>query len=139
MAAEPASTNVQFTNFSGEIVKLNSVNIWDGPGMSNVPLVIDGQTMFTQTGSVAGIEYKFKHDYTLVVAWINNGVSNKVYAQILPSGPGTYTVQWAQIKRKLEKSDDKYDTGNQYGYDCDLGIEPTGNAPKMVVTFKKAP
>ncbi|EOY19528.1 Uncharacterized protein TCM_044651 [Theobroma cacao] len=84
MATNP-STNVQFTNSSGEILYLNAVNIWDGPPQSYIPLVIQvGPTVgVTQNGSVVGVEYKLKDNKSLIVAWTNNLVSNKVYAQIL--------------------------------------------------------
>ncbi|KAK6228523.1 hypothetical protein SCA6_000863 [Theobroma cacao] len=139
MATNP-STNVQFTNSSGEILYLNAVNMWDGPPQSLIPLVIQvGPTVgVTQQGSVVGIEYKFKGNNSLIVAWVNDGVSNKVYAQILPAGTGSQFVQWAQIKESVEKSGSFFDTANLYGYRCTLVIDAGGGTPTLRATFSKA-
>ncbi|KAK6228538.1 hypothetical protein SCA6_000878 [Theobroma cacao] len=138
MAANAKYTNVKFTNSSDQILKQNAVTIWDGPLGSVVPLVINvgSQVEFNQVGSLVGFECKFGETCcTLIVAWSNNGVSNKVYAQILPAGPGTHTVEWAQIRAKLEKSGSNYDTGNQFGYKCTLEIDPKSGTPTMKGTF----
>ncbi|KAK6228530.1 hypothetical protein QUC31_006075 [Theobroma cacao] len=139
MATNP-STNVQFTNSSGEILYLNAVNIWDGPPQSYIPLVIQvGPTVgVTQNGSVVGVEYKLKDNKSLIIAWINNVVSNKVYAEIVQAGSGAQFVQWAQIKESVEKSGSFFDSGNQYGYKCALVIDILGGTPTMKATFTKA-
>ncbi|XP_007010697.2 PREDICTED: uncharacterized protein LOC18586996 [Theobroma cacao] len=139
MATNPP-TNVQFTNSSDEILYLNAVNIWVGPPQSYIPLKVPvGPTLgVTQQGSVVGIEYKFKDNYSLIVAWINNGVSNKVYAQILPAGTGSQSVQWAQIKESVEKSGNSFDTAYLYGYRCALVIDTVGATPTLGATFSQA-
>ncbi|EOY19533.1 Uncharacterized protein TCM_044663 [Theobroma cacao] len=123
--------NLQYLDLSYNYLSLNTNG-------SVVPLVIDvgSQVEFNQVGSLVGFECKFGETCcTLVVAWSNNGVSNKVYAQILPAGLGTHTVEWAQIKAKLEKSGSKCNTGNQFGYKYTLEIDPKSGAPTMKGTF----
>ncbi|XVF82561.1 hypothetical protein PTKIN_Ptkin16aG0059400 [Pterospermum kingtungense] len=134
----PEYTDCTIKNFSGKVLKLHSIIIWDGsyqcPSTTLVNRKMDQFRHHADyEGSVGGLLYEFEdggHKFKWIIAWTNaRGKHNKVYTQILENCD---VVEWHKIKDILEKSGQEC-RAQKSPYAADITIFDIGS-PRATMT-----
>ncbi|XVF00140.1 hypothetical protein REPUB_Repub03eG0259400 [Reevesia pubescens] len=137
----PVYTQLQLRNHSDDYIKLNSYNYWHGSGQA--PKTIEAQqpgnfqVSADPAGSIGAVVYDFPTGkIKWIVAWSNpEGASNKAYTDIVKE---CITIDWDDIKTKLDKSGNQSSVKNVEGYSAEVVIDPNSSTPNFTGTLKPA-